>query len=132
MLEPTCRERFVLRQSRPHSGLAQVFLVLLALLAAFAPALGAPSFGNEFQENASAEYVSAPDDPRGDAAGAVRATLYVAEDLEEADDEEGDSAILPALAALDHAADTQYRTAHAWLPAFRRPSAHFGTGPPIL
>jgi hypothetical protein len=108
-------------------------LVLLALLVAFAPVLGVPYSDNEFQENGSGEYVSAPDDPRGDAGSSVRAALYVAEDLEEeADEEEGDNAICLALATLDHAGDAECWAAHAWFPAFCRPSAHFGTGPPIL
>lgn len=107
--------------------------MLFALLAAFAPVLGAPYSGSEFQENLAGEYVSAPDDPFGGAANPLRATLYLAEDLEEeGDEEEGDNAIFFALATLDHAADAEYQAGHAWFPAFRRPSAHFGTGPPIL
>lgn len=105
--------------------------MLFALLAAFMPVFGAPYSGNDFQE--SREYVSAPADPGGDVASPLHATLYVAEDLEEeADEEEGDNSVFFALATLDRAPDAEYGAAHAWFPAFRRPSAHFGTGPPIL
>src|SRR3546814_6802158 len=83
MLKLTCWERFVLRQSRLHSGLAQVFLALFALLAVLAPTFDAPLPGNEFEE-----YVSAPADPRSDAAVTVSATLGVAEDFEEEADQE--------------------------------------------
>ena len=107
--------------------------MLFALLAAFAPVLGAPYSGNEFQDNLAREYVSAPDNPFGGAASPVRAAFNIAEDIEEeADEDEGDSAIFLALAALDPAPDAEYQAGDAWFPTFRRPSAHFGTGPPIL
>jgi hypothetical protein len=120
-----CRRRFVLRQSRLHSGLAQVFLAVFALLATFAPGFDAPLTGNEVEE-----YVSAPADPRSDGASLVRATLGVAEDLEEEADEEEATTLL--LSALHCGAPAEYRVADAWRPSVRRLSAHFCTGPPSL
>lgn len=123
MLKLTCWERFVLRQSRLHRGLTQAFLVLFALLAVLAPTFDAPPAGNEFEE-----YVSAPADPRSNAAVVVSATLSVAEDLdEEADQEE---AIFLALAVLHGAPDAKYRETDACLTSFLRLSAYSCTGPP--
>jgi hypothetical protein len=120
-----CRGRFVLRQSRLNSGLAQVFLAVFALLATFAPGFDAPLPGNE-----AGEYVSAPADPRSDGTNLVRATLGVAEDLEEeADEEEATSLVLSALRCDAPAA---YRAAGASQTSVRWLSAHFCTGPPTL
>jgi hypothetical protein len=121
----TCRGRFVLRQSRLHSGLAQVFLALFALLAILAPTFDVPRSGNEFEE-----YVAAPADTRGDAAALLGATLGVAEDLEEEEDQE--EATFLAFATLHCAADAAYRATDAWVPAFPRLSGHSCTGPPTL
>jgi hypothetical protein len=124
-LKSTCRERFILRQSRLHSGLAQVLLVLFALLAIMAPPVDAPLADNAFEE-----YVSAPADPQSDAAALVGATLSVAEEHEEEADQE--EATFLALATLFCAPDTDYQATDAWLPSFPRSSAHSCTGPPIL
>ena len=115
----------VLRQSRLHSGFAQVFLAFFALLATFAPGFDAPVPGNEFEQ-----YVSVPADPRSDGAGFLRATLGVAGDIEEEADEE--EATFLALAALHCGVPAEYRAVDAWLPSIRRLSAHFCTGPPTL
>lgn len=107
--------------------------MLFALLAVLPPAFDAPQPGREFQENESREHVSAPADPRSGDASLVRATLSVAEDLEEeADEDEADKATFLALATLDCDPGAGYLATDAWFPSFRRPSAHFGTGPPTL
>lgn len=115
----------ILRQSRLHRGLAQAFSVLFALLAILAPTFDAPPAGNEFQE-----YVSAPADPRSDPATLVSATLSVAEDLDEEEDDQKE-AIFLTLATLHCDQDAGYQATDAWLPSFPR-SAHFCTGPPAL
>jgi len=99
--------------------------VLAALLAILAPAFDAPLAGSQFRE-----YVSAPADPQGDAAPLLTATLSLAEDLDEENDQ--DEAVIFALAALHCAADAGYRVIDAWIPAVPRPAAHSCTGPPIL
>lgn len=124
MLKSRYWERFVLRQSRLHSGLAQVLLVLVALLNFLAPAFNGPLDGSEFEE-----YLSAPADPRGDAAPLVSTTLSVAE---EADEEDQEEAPFLAFTALYCAPDAKYRVADPWLPSFPRLSAHSCTGPPTL
>ena len=125
ILKSTCREGFILRQSRLHSGLTQVFLALFALLAILAPTFDAPFSGNEFEE-----YVSTPADPRNDATALVSAVLSIADDLEEEADQE--EAIFLTLAILHCASDAEYQAADAWLPSSPRPSAHSCTGPPTL
>jgi hypothetical protein len=122
----TVPRRFVLRQSRAHSGLAQLFLALFALLATFAPGLDGPLPGNE-----AGEYVSAPAAPRADVA-LLRATLAVAADLEEEEADEEETASLVFATSVYCPAPAEYRAAHAWLPQVHRLSAHFCTGPPIL
>jgi hypothetical protein len=121
----TCRGRFVLRQSRLHSGLAQVFLAVFALLATFAPGFDAPLPGNEVEE-----YVSAPVDPRSDGTNLVRATLGVAEDLEEEADEEEATSL--ALAFVHCSVPAAYSAAQTGLIQVRWLSAQFCTGPPTL
>jgi hypothetical protein len=115
----------VLRQSRLHSGVAQIFLALFALLATLAPGFDAPLPGNE-----AGQYVSAPADPRSDGTSLLRATLGVAEDLEEETDEE--EATSHVFATLHCPVSAEYRTADAWIAPFHWLSAHFCTGPPIL
>ena len=128
MLKLTCREGFVLRQSRLHSGLAQVFLVLFALLAILAPTLDAPLSGHEADE-----YVSAPADTRDGAAPLAGSLLGAAEDLEDEEDPgDQEEAALPAFATLTCVADDEYRATAAWLPSFPRISGHSCTGPPTL
>lgn len=123
-LKSPCRERFILRRSRLHSGLSQVFLLLFAL-ATVAPAFRAPITGTESEDS-----VSALADPQGDAAALVGATLSVAEDLEEDADQE--EATFLVLARLPCASDADDRATDAWLPPFPRPSAQSCTGPPAL
>jgi hypothetical protein len=123
-LKSTCREGFALRQSRLHSGLWQVFLVLFAL-AILAPAFNAPITSVEFEDS-----VSAPDDPQGDAAAPVSGTLSVAEDIEEEPDR--DEATVLAVAWLHCTSDAEYQATDAWLPSFPRPFANSCTGPPTL
>jgi hypothetical protein len=71
-----------------------------------------------------------PADPRSDGSSLLRATLGVAEDLEEETDEEETTFLV--LAALHCASPAEYRTADAWRPSVHRLSARFCTGPPIL
>ncbi|OWJ64732.1 hypothetical protein [Inquilinus limosus] len=123
-LKSMCRERFVLRQSRLHSGLAQVFLVLFAL-AILAPTFDVPLTGMEAEA-----YVSAPDDPQGDATVPVGTTLSVAEDLEEEPDQDEVSVL--AVAWLHCSSDAGHQAADGWLPSFPRPFAQSCTGPPTL
>lgn len=99
--------------------------MLFALLAIHAPTFDTPLAGNEFEE-----YVSAPADPRSDAAIVVGATLSVAEDLEEEDDQE--EATFLALAAPHSAAAAEYQATDACLTSFLRLSAYSCTGPPTL
>jgi hypothetical protein len=117
-------EEAVLHQPRLHTGLAQIFLALFALLATFAPGLDSlPAW------NGAEDYVSAPADPKTDATNLVRATLASAEDLEEEADEEGTSL---AAATFHCASDAAHPVADAWVPPVHRLSAHFCTGPPLL
>jgi hypothetical protein len=99
--------------------------VLFALLAIHAPAFDAPPAGDEF-----AEYVSAPADSRSNATTVVSATLSVAEDLDEEEDQEEDAVL--ALAAIHSAAATEYQATDACLTSFLRLSAYSCTGPPTL
>ena len=115
----------VLRQSRLQSGFAQALLAFFALLATFTPGFDAPLPANEFEQ-----YVSAPVDPRSDGSSLLRATLGVAEDLEEETDDEEPTFLV--LAALHCDAPAEYRATDAWLPSVHRLSAQFCTGPPIL
>lgn len=100
--------------------------MLFALLAIMAPTIDAPLTGSEF-----GNYLSEPDDPQGDAAVLVSATLSVAEDPEEEADREEEATLL-VLANLPCTADAEYRATDAWRPAVPRPSAHSCTGPPTL
>ena len=125
-MQPMSKGRFIPRRSRLHGGLAQVFLVLFALLAILAPTFDAPAYGNGFEE-----YVSAPADTRGDAATLVGAALSIVEDLEEDGADQADAAV-PALAALHCADDAGPRATEAWHSSFPRLSGHSCTGPPIL
>jgi len=99
--------------------------VLFALLAIVAPTVDAPFTGSEF-----GNCLSEPDDPQGDAAILVNATLSVAEDPEE--EAAREDATFLVLAGLPCAADADYRATDAWRPSIPRPSAHPCTGPPML
>ena len=125
-MQPMSKGRFIPRRSRLHGGLAQVFLVLFALLAILAPTFDAPAYGNGFEE-----YVSAPADTRGDAATLVGAALSIVEDLEEDGADQADAAV-PALAALHCADDAGPRATDIWLASFPRLSGNSCTGPPTL
>lgn len=125
MLKLTCREGFVLRQSRLHSGLAQVFLVLFALLAILAPGFDAPLSDTGFEA-----FVSAPADPATEAATLASATLSVAEDLEEEPDPE--EAVFLTLAMLHCVPGAEHRSTDAGPSSSPYLSAHSCTGPPTL
>lgn len=126
VLKLTCWERLILRQSRLHRILVQAFSVLFALLAILAPTFDAPVPGDQFQE-----YVSAPADPWSDTATLVSATLSVAEDIDEEEDDQ-EEAIFLTLATLHCAQDAGYLATDAWRPSFPRSSAYSCTGPPTL
>ena len=100
--------------------------MLFALLAILAPSFDAPLAGNEVEE-----YVSAPADTRSDPATLVSATVGVAEDLEDEEEDQEDATLL-ARATLHCATDAGYQATDAWLPTFPRFSAHSCTGPPTL
>lgn len=117
---------FIPRRSRLHGGLAQVFLVLFALLAVLAPTFDAPASGN-----GSDEYVAAPAETRSDPAALAGAALSIVEDLEE-DDSDQTAAASPALASVHCAADTGHSATGAWLASFPRLSGNSCTGPPAL
>ena len=119
----TCRGRSVLRQSRLHSGVAQVLLVLFALLAGLAPVSGAPAGG------LFGDYVSSPGDPCNDA-GLIATGLEAAEEFEDDDDQEGFAGLVSA--TFDVIVDDDVRASETWPGSFPRLSAHFGTGPPSL
>ena len=99
--------------------------MLFALLAILAPTFDAPFSGNEFEE-----YVSAPADPRSDAAAPFSAALGVAEEFDEEEDQE--EATFLALATLRCAPDAEHQATDAWFPSFPRLAGHSCTGPPTL
>ena len=125
-MQPMSKGRFIPRRSRLHGGLAQVFLVLFALLAILAPTFDAPAYGNGFEE-----YVSAPAETRGDPAALAGAVLSIVEDLEEDESDQSEAAV-PALAAARCVADAGSRAADAWHSSFPRLSGNSCTGPPTL
>ncbi|TSD85016.1 hypothetical protein FFK22_029755 [Mycobacterium sp. KBS0706] len=100
-------------------------MLFALLLAIVAPTVDAPFTGSEF-----GNCLSEPDDPQGDAAILVNATLSVAEDPEE--EAAREDATFLALAGLPCAAGADYRATDAWRPSIPRPSAHPCTGPPML
>ena len=95
------------------------------MLAIQAPSVSAPVDGRAFEEQ-----VSAPAASRSDVAILVSATLSVAEDLDEEDDQ--DEATLPAVAALRCAPDAGHQATGAWSPCVPRLPAYSPTGPPTL
>lgn len=119
-------EEFVLRQSRPHSGLAQLFAALFALLTLFAPPADArlpdPSSGNAGP---------AAFDPQRDAAGLACVYYSAAGEIEGEPDEE-EEAILAWRATPRGRAAASYPTAVASTSSCPRLSAYWGTGPPYL
>jgi hypothetical protein len=130
---PECRENpeidvsreVVLRQSRLHSGLAQVFPVLFALLAILAPAFAAPA-----AVNGPEQYVLAPADAGSETANLIYVVPGFVEDADDGEDQ--DEAAFPALAALRSPTDVGYQAGDAWFSCPLRFPAHFGTGPPML
>ena len=125
-MQPMSKGSFIPRRSRLHGGLAQIFLVLFALLAILAPTFDAPAYGNGFEE-----YVSAPAETRGDPTALAGAALSFVEELEE-DDADQTAAAFPALAAVHCFADAGSLATYAWRASFPRLSGNSCTGPPIL
>ena len=104
--------------------------MLFALLVTFAPGFCAAHSGEEFQRNESRETVSAAADPGSDGASLLDAGFGLAGDTEDGSDEE--AAIFFTVAMVDRASVSECPASDAWFFSFRRPSAHFCTGPPIL